>query len=165
MQYVPIGRSARMPYGHALISVLIGGVEQQIYSTLDGSRCFVVARPGPYQLKVDIPTAGMVELLAFDGEMPYPDALALFTHGDPGEILSGIGPFTVDQMVGIGTRTPLVFGEGTGSFCCKLFNQRQWGYSGDTLDMVAFALSHDGEYIRGPEIGQLIINYGPVLPA
>lgn len=166
MDYIGIGTLLRLPYGHALISVVVDGAPQEVYWSFDGSkpRFFVIVRPGPYQLQVEIPTSGAVELLTYDGTMPDQDVAAMLRQGNPGDVFPSMGTYVVEQMVGPGSRTPLVFSEGGGLIYCRLFNQRQWGYSGDTLDMVAYALAHDNEYERGPEIAQATIGYGPELP-
>jgi len=153
-----------MPYGRAALSVLVDGVEQQVYYSLDGNHHYVVARPGPYQLKVVVPTMAAVELLAYDGDMPCLDFEELFAKGDLGELYSSAGTFIVEHLVGLGTRTPLVFGESPGRIGVRLFNQRQFVADGRHSALELRRLMAV-DYVRSPEIGKIVINYGPELPS
>ena len=163
--FFEIGTSVRMALGLAELSVLVDGKAQTVYYSLDGNHHYVVATPGPFQLQVNLPTtAGAVELLAFDGDMLYRDAVAMFEQGDPGEIFRGAGTFVVDHLVGNGTRTPLVFGEEAGNLWVKLYNQQRYEATSPPSVVQARELSA-GNYVRGPEIAQMVINFGLEAPA
>lgn len=161
--FFELGTSVRLPYGLAELSVLVGGAAQKIYYSLEGNHHYVVATPGPYQLQVYLPTTGTMELLAFDGHMLFSDAAAMFEQGDLGEILRGTGTFLVNHLVGHGSRTPLVFGQESGKLWIKLFNQQRYEASSPPSVVEARQLSA-GNYVRGPEVGQIVISYGLEVP-